>query len=123
MIMKFPFRRMLVLPFAAFALACGSDSPSGPSGSTLASLKLVNHSQNSVLFVRSRPCGGTTWGSDLLGTEVLSTNETLTAQVAPGCHDVRFTPAEAGVDYVYFMGVNAQAGHTTTLTVDEFPPE
>lgn len=121
--MSFQIRKMIALPLAAFALACGSDSPTGPSGSTQASLKLVNHSSNSVLFVRTRPCGGGSWGSDLLGTEVLSSNETLTAQVAPGCHDVRFTPAESGVDYVYFMGVNAQAGVTTTLTVDEFPPE
>ena len=121
--MKFPFRRTLALPFVAFALACGGDSPTGPNGNTQASLKLVNHSPNAVLFVRTRPCGGTNWGSDLLGTEVLSTNETLTAQVAPGCLDVRFTPAESGVDYVYFMGVNAQAGVTTTLAVDEFPPE
>ena len=121
--MKFPFRQTLALPFVAFALACGGDSPTGPNGNTQASLKLVNHSENSVMFIRTRPCGGSTWGSDLLGAAILWQNETVTREVAPGCIDVRFTPSEAGVDYVYFMGVNAQAGHTTTLTGDEFPPE
>ena len=121
--MSFKISRLFALPFVAFALACGGDSPAGPSGSSYASLKLVNNSDNSVLFIRTRPCGGTTWGPDLLGAAILWQDEFVTREVAPGCIDVRFTPSEQGVDYVYFMGVNAQAGKTTTLTVDEFPAE
>lgn len=121
--MSYQINRLFALPFVAFALACGGDSPAGPSGSTQATLKLVNNSENSVMFIRTRPCGGTNWGSDLLGAAILWQDMTVTREVAPGCIDVRFTPSEAGVDYVYFMGVNAQAGKTTTLAVDEFPAE
>jgi hypothetical protein len=121
--MSFQIRRMLALPLVAFALACGSDSPAGPSGSSQATLKLVNSSANSVLFIRARACGTTSWGPDLLGADILWQGETLTREVAPGCIDVRFTPTEVGADYFYFMGVNAEAGKTTTLTVNAFPAE
>jgi hypothetical protein len=120
--MSLKIRQLLALPVVALTLACGGDA-TGPSGSTQATLKLVNTSANSVMFIRTRPCGGSGWGSDILGADFLWQNQTLTRQVTPGCIDVRFTPSEVGVDYVYFLGVNAEAGKTTTLTVSEFPPE
>jgi hypothetical protein len=41
----------------------------------------------------------------------------------PGCYDVRATPAEIGLDYLYFNGVQLDAGEAQTLEITAFPAE
>lgn len=115
-------RNIMTLSALLVAMACGGDDVTGP-GNTQATLQLVNTSENTVLFARTRPCGTTSWGTDFLGAEVLSTGEAIEAEFTPGCYDVRLTPAEIGSDYVYFLALNLVQGQTKTLTVSEFPAE
>ncbi len=103
--------------------ACGSDSVTGPGGGS-AQLRVVNSSSNTVMYVRTRACGTTPWGADLLGpTEIMARNSYITRSMAPGCVDVRLTPSEAGADYYYFTNVMLQNGKQTTVTVTQFPAE
>ena len=41
--------------------------------------------------------------------------------VTPGCIDVRATPAESGLDYLHFNGVQVGAGEAKTLEITAFP--
>jgi hypothetical protein len=123
------YRQFLIaLTLAALAAACGSDSLTGPSNDqpdpTKATVKLVNNSANSVLFARTRACGATAWGSDLLGSSsILWSNHTLNRSHAAGCFDLRLTPGEAGADYLYFTDLQLEAGNVTTITITAFPAE
>ncbi len=112
------------------AAACGGGDSTGPSpapgggGNTVANVTVVNSAQaGSVLFLRARACGALTWGSDLLGSSVLSQGEQGTWEFAPGCYEFRATPAEVGLDYLYFNNVQLDAGEAETLTITAFPLE
>lgn len=122
------------LSLAAFTLltaataACGGGSDStGPTpapggGSTVGTVTLVNSAPNgTALFVRRRACGATTWGSDMLGSSILSGGEQQSWEVEAGCYDFRITPGETGLDYLYFTGVQLDAGESETLTITAFP--
>ena len=119
--------------FAALTLACGGggDSSTGPSnppppapGSGDATLTLVNTAANgSVMFFRRRACGSLQWGSDMLGVSILSQGEQQSWTLSAGCYDFRATPAEVGVTYLYFNGVQLDAGEVETLTITTFPAE
>jgi hypothetical protein len=121
------------LPLAAtlvtlVAAACGGgdDSSTGPSPqpSGTATVTVVNHAPNgSVLFLRYRPCGTSGWSGDVLGSSVLSKDEQQSFEVSAGCYDVRATPAETGLDYLYFTGVQVAAGESKTLEITGFPAE
>jgi hypothetical protein len=123
------YRRILLpLTLAALAAACGKDSPTGPNTDqpdpSKATVKLVNNSANSVLFARTRACGATAWGSDLLGSSnILWSHQTLNRPHAAGCFDLRLTPGEAGADYLYFTDLQLEAGNVTTITITAFPAE
>lgn len=129
--MSYAMRRILTATLFALAAACGSDSsPTGPSDggngggdATMGTLKVVNASTNIVSFVRTRTCGATTWGGDILGSSVLGHNQSVSHQFAPGCRDVRLTPSETGADYKIVTNVMIEAGKTATVTVDAFPAE
>ena len=122
--MSYLIRSMVAIPLVAFFVACGSDSPAGPSEPTTGSLKVVNSSSNSVMFIRTRVCGSTgSWGSDILGADILWQEESITRSLQPGCIDVRFTPSEVGADYLYVDGVVIEAGKTKTVTLTVFPAE
>src|SRR3954447_24023770 len=88
----------LAAALALLATACGGDdSPStGPSPSSGdATETVVNHAPaGTVLFLRYRPCGGSAWGADVLGSGILSGGEQVSWQLAAGCYDLRATPAE-----------------------------
>lgn len=113
------------------AAACGGSDSTGPSpepapggGATVGTVTVVNNAvTGSVLFLRRRACGASTWGSDMLGSTVLSGGEQQTWQIEPGCYEFRATPGEVGLDYLYFNGVQLDAGETETLTITEFPLE
>ncbi len=103
----------------------GDTTGPGPGpGTTEATVTVVNHAANgTVLFLRYRPCGGSGWSSDVLGASVLGNGESTSWDVAPGCYDVRATPAEIGLDYLYFNGVQLAAGQAHTLEITAFPAE
>jgi hypothetical protein len=84
---------------------------------------VTNSSNGSVLFFRSRACGTSTWGADLLGSSVLSHGEQGSWQLTPGCYDFRATPAEVGLDYLYFENVQLAAGATVTRQITTWPVE
>jgi hypothetical protein len=118
----------LVAALATLATAAcggGDDSPAGPGPTpTEATFTVVNHAPSgSVLFLRYRPCGTSGWSSDVLGSSVLSSGEQTSWTVAAGCYDVRATPAEIGLDYLYFNGVQVGAGEAKTLEITAFPAE
>ena len=118
----------LVAALATLATAAcggGDDSTTGPGPvATEATVTVVNHAPTgTVLFLRYRPCGASGWSSDVLGSSVLGSGEQTSWTVAPGCYDVRATPAEIGLDYLYFNGVQLGAGESRTLEITAFPAE
>ncbi len=44
-------------------------------------------------------------------------------KIEPGRYEFRMTPAEVGLDYLYFNAVQLDAGETETLTITAFPLE
>src|SRR5262245_19575958 len=120
-----PMRRLATLAFAFATLATaacggGDDWTTGPTPtpSGNATITVVNHAPTgSVLFLRYHPCGTSGWSSDQLGASVLSQNEQVSFEVSAGCIDVRATPAESGLDYLYFNGVQVAAGEAKTLEI------
>ena len=125
--------RLATLAFAVATLitaACGGgdDSSTGPTPTPTpsgnATVTVVNHAPSgSVMFLRYRSCGTGSWGADQLGSGILWQNEQKSFDVAPGCIDVRATPSETGLDYVYFTGVQLAAGEAKTLEITAFPAE
>jgi len=119
--------------FAALTLACGggdggdSTGPSNPTPAPSggeATLTLVNAASNgTVMFFRRRACGSLQWSSDMLGVGLLSQGEQQSWSISAGCYDFRATPADVGVTYVYFNGVQIDAGEVETLTISSFPAE
>ena len=136
--MRSPFallgRRTLPLVAAIATLltaACGGggdDSSTGPStpppASGKATVTVVNHAPTgSVMFLRYHPCGVSGWSADKLGASILSQGEQVSFQVDAGCIDVRATPAEVGLDYLYFTNIHLAAGETRTLEITAFPAD
>jgi hypothetical protein len=119
----------LVVALATLATAAcggdGADSPTGPGPTpTEATVTVVNHAPTgTVLFLRYRPCGASGWSSDLLGSGILGSGEQHSWDVSPGCYDIRATPGETGLGYLYFNGVQVGAGEAKTLEITAFPAE
>jgi hypothetical protein len=118
----------LVVALATLATAAcggGDDTTTGPGPSpTVATVTVVNHAPTgTVLFLRYRPCGASGWSSDLLGSSILGSGEQHSWDVSPGCYDVRVTPGETGLTYLYFNGVQVGAGEAKTLEITAFPAE
>jgi hypothetical protein len=117
----------LVVGLATLATAAcgGDDATTGPGPAPAeATVTVVNHAPSgTVLFLRYRPCGASGWSSDLLGSGILGSGEQHSWDVAPGCYDVRATPGETGLDYLYFNGVQVGAGEAKTLEITAFPAE
>jgi hypothetical protein len=121
------------LPLAAaiatvLTAACGGgdDSSTGPTSTpgAKATVTVVNHATNgTVMFLRYHPCGTSGWSSDKLGSSILGQNEQVSFEVDPGCIDVRATPSEVGLGYLYFDGVQLAAGEARTLEITAFPAE
>jgi hypothetical protein len=115
-----------VVAMATAACGGGGDSSTGPTPtpSGNATVTVVNHAPTgSVLFLRYRACGTGSWSGDVLGSSILSQNEQKSFEVTPGCIDVRATPAETGLNYLYFTGVQLAAGEAKTLEITGFPAE
>jgi hypothetical protein len=109
----------------AATVACGGSDSTGPTptpGTTVGTLTLVNSAPTgSALFVRRRACGTTSWSGDMLGSSILWGGEQQAWELEAGCYDFRITPSETGLDYLYFNGVQLDAGESETLTITAFP--
>lgn len=106
--------------------ACGGDAsdPTGiPNESDKATLTLTNSSQNYITFIRTKSCGGASYGGDILGAGILGKNESKSWEFTPRCIDIRVTPAEVGADYLYLTGVQLEAGKTKSITITAFPAD
>ena len=122
-------RRLLPLAatLAVFTAACGGDGDDSSTGPTPtpagnATVTVVNHAPTgSVMFLRYRACGTSSWGADVLGSSILWGGEQTSFDVAAGCYDVRATPSEVGLDYLYFNGVQVSSGESRTLEITAFP--
>ena len=123
--------RLATLAFALATLATaacggGDDSTTGPTPTPTgnATVTVVNHAPNGTgLFLRWHPCGTSGWSADQLGSGILGQNEQVSFAVEAGCIDVRVTPSETGLDYLYFNGVQLAAGEARTLEITAFPAE
>jgi len=120
-----PARTLAILGVTLLAAACGgegsgdSTGPS-PSQSTKARIRIENRTDHTAWYVRSRPCGTTTWGPDLLGSHTIGVNKAVTWNIDPGCQDIR---AETSIFYggaQHWMAVSFVAGQTDTLRLDEW---
>lgn len=108
------FRSLLIAGAVALtAAACGGDS-TGP-GDTTARLRIENAAEHNIWYLRTRACGTATWGSDLLGSDVLFMGTSQTFDVAAGCQDVKASTDPDLNGEVIWSGVNLEAGKTDTL--------
>jgi hypothetical protein len=79
---------VLALALVIPALACGSSSGGGSTGSG-PSLTLVNNSSSTVCYVYISPTTEDTWGDDQLGsTETISSGSQRVFNVSSGTYDL-----------------------------------
>jgi hypothetical protein len=89
---------------------------SGPGG-RLGSLKVVNHTGSSIMYVYARIAGTSDWGSDLLGAQPVQAGDSVTfGSLDPGSYDVMVETANHDA-YATFSPEVIPAGATCRLTV------
>ena len=108
-----------VVTATLFLAACGSDDNNGPanpepSGQT--TFRMVNGSSISAWYVYVRSCGASSWGTDRLGSAVLSPGESATLGLSAGCYDVHAVSSMENFKEAYWMG-QAFSGDVTTVTI------
>lgn len=54
-----------------------------------ATLRIINDSSTSIYYVYWRESGYTDWGYDQLGSQVVSTGETVDLTITPGTYDLK----------------------------------
>jgi hypothetical protein len=122
---RLPFLTLAAALFSLATVACGGgdDSSTGPTPSSEATLSVTNNSNGTALFIRRRACGTSSWSSDMLGSTVLSHGEHMSWEVSPGCYDLRLTPGETGLDYLYYTNLQLDAGETEAIVIATWPAE
>ena len=108
-----------VVAATLFLAACGSDDNNGPanpepSGQT--TFRMVNGSSISAWYIYVRSCGASSWGTDRLGSSVLSPGESATLGLAAGCYDVHAVSSMENFKEAYWMG-QTFSGDVSTLTI------
>jgi hypothetical protein len=88
----------------------------GPSAGNT-SLALTNLTGQAVWYVNVRACGAQDWGRDVLGTGVVTTNETVQRPVPAGCHDIRLRSDPSLHGEVIWTGVELASGSTTVRSL------
>jgi len=96
-----------VVATTLFLAACGSDDNNGPttpepSGQT--TFRMTNGSTISAWYIYVRSCGASSWGTDRLGSAVLSPGESATLGLAAGCYDVHAVSSQEDSKEAYWMG-------------------
>lgn len=100
--------------------ACGDDNngPSNPTpeptGNT--TFRMRNSSTISAWYIYVRSCGVSSWGTDRLGSAVLSPGESATLQLPAGCYDVHAVSSMEDFKEAYWMS-HAVAGDATTIAI------
>jgi hypothetical protein len=95
------------------SVATSGSGAGGPGGD--ATLVVQNYSSNSVFYLYLSPCGSGSWGSDILGSNIISSETQATVtDISPGCYDFRAeTSTDIGIAWETF-GVDMPSGHTYT---------
>ena len=94
-----------------YATASGTATGSGP-----AQLRIMNASNESIMYIYMSPCSQSSWGPDLLGSNVLPRGSTLPlGDIQPGCWDLRC--GDASQNYKEWRGQQFAAGGVYDLQV------
>ena len=105
---------------AATALvSCAGGMYAPSAGKT--SLALTNLTGQAVWYVNVRSCGSQDWGHDILGTGVVTTNETVQRAVPAGCHDIRLRSDPSLHGEVIWSGIELAAGGTAVRSLGGWP--
>jgi len=120
-----PARTLAIVGATLLAAACGGEGNNdttgpSPSQSTKARIRIENRTGHSAWYVRSRPCGTTTWSGDLLGTHTIGVNKAVSWNIDPGCKDIRAETSALYGGEQHWMGVNFVAAQTDTLRLDDW---
>ncbi len=110
-----------VVATTLFLAACGSDDNGGPSNPTPeptgeSTFRMVNGSSISAWYIYVRSCGASSWGTDRLGSEVLSPGESATLHLSAGCYDVHAVSSSENSKEAYWMG-HPVSGDVTTISI------
>lgn len=119
-------RNSLLLAFLlmfglVFGAACGGGSQgrtgqTQPSTSGGSELLVINSSAEPIFYIYMSPSAQTTWGPDLLGSEVLMIGQTFTITgLTPGAWDIRVVDQSG--NYKEFYNQRIGAGQVYTLEV------
>ena len=90
-----------------FLAACGGDDNNGPANpepSSQTTFRMTNGSSISAWYIYVRSCGASSWGTDRLGSAVLSPGESATLGLAAGCYDVHAVSSMEDFKEAYWMG-------------------
>lgn len=82
--------------------------------STAASVTVVNQSWTSIYHIYISDCASTTWGPDLLGSDVMAVGHQGTVSLTPGCRDFL---AESSDGYQWQTRYQVSAGDNLTWTL------
>lgn len=110
---------------ALFSIACGG-APSGsarelspPTGQGPATVNVINSSNEAIHYIHMSPSAQDTWGSDLLGANVLMPGQSiLLTGVGQGNWDIRLVDGSGNVKEYY--GEWVAAGGAYELIVDSY---
>ena len=98
--------------------ACGKDS-TGPSGSDTY-LDVTNSTSVSIWSVRVRACGGSSWGGDLLESNIIEPGLGQSFKVSPGCLDVKLTSAPSLDKEVIWSNLSFGQGAIVSRTISSW---
>jgi hypothetical protein len=97
-----------VVATTLFLGACGGDDsnngPTTPEPSGQTTFRMTNGSSISAWYIYVRSCGASSWGTDRLGSAVLSPGESATLGLAAGCYDVHAVSSMEDFKEAYWMG-------------------
>jgi hypothetical protein len=115
---------VLTMASALVVLGCGGSSGGGQAAATMrpptgvgpATLQLVNASNEAIYYIHMSPTAQSTWGPDLLGSQVLQRGQSFTiSNITPGQWDLRVI--DASQNYKEWRGEYLEAGGAYSLEV------
>lgn len=109
---------MATLLLLVAASGCSGTEAVGPA--SRASVSIGNAAQHGVWYLRTRPCGTTRWGGELLRNQVIPVGGTQTLQLPAGCTAIRAETNRAVGGRMTWDSLDLQSGTTRTLTLDSW---